>query len=284
LGVADLEIHPLNFPHARLSADFLKEWAPAPLRADAHGASLGGLIRSCRLRSGLEFREATRISKQIAEELADTRYFITPNSLFGYERLDTPPRHIHKIVSLCIIYGISFWDFLRSAGMNLEQLGQEPVPEDLLAQVPSRKLRRPPREEDDPFPISVFPETLFEEIPLFLRSSLPGLVGLPHFSIRDVFWTRGSRLLLHPLLANSCFVIVNRRMKRPVQSRLSKPWENPLCLILMRSGDYVCSPCVVRNGVLNLHPHPDSSVPSMTLRNRDEAEIIGQLVAIIRKL
>jgi len=31
---------------------------------------------------------------------------------------------------------------------------------------------------------------------------------------------------------------------------------------------------VVKNGVLILHPHPDSSVPSVTLRNRDDAEII----------
>jgi hypothetical protein len=285
LGVADLEFRPLkNAPNARVSAESSKEWTLGPIPQVDGKATLSELISSFRLRNGLQFREASDLSKEIAEDLGDTRYFLTPNSLLGYERLNTPPRHIHKLMSLCIIYCIAFWDFLRSAGMNLEQLGREPLTENLLPQVPAGKLRRPPSEDNSPLQMSGLPETLFEEIPLFLRSSLPRMVGLPHFSIRDVFWTGGSRQLFHPLLADSCFVIVNRRMKRPVQPSLSKPWESPLCLILMRTGDYICSPCVVKNGVLTLHPHPDSFVPSVTLRNRDEAEIIGRVIAIVRRL
>jgi hypothetical protein len=285
LGVADLEIHPLNgVPQARVSAELAKEWTHVPIRLDNDNRALSDFIRLARLRNGLRFREASRISREIAEGLGDTRYFMTPRSLFSYERLGTPPRLIHKIISLCIIYGIVFWDFLSSAGMNLEQLGQEPIPEDLLPRVPPGKFRHLPRENDDPPQQSIFPEALFEEIPLFLRSSLSGVIGLPSFSIRDVFWTGGSQKLFHPLLAGSYFVIVNRRVKRPVQSLLNKPWEGPLCMILMRNGDYVCSPCVVKDGELILHPHPDSSVPPMTLRNREEAEIIGRVVAIVRGL
>ena len=285
LGVADLEIHPLkNVSYARVSAEFSKEWTPAPFRQVANSASLGELLSLCRLRSGLAINEASRLSKEIAEELGDTRYFMTPRSFLSYEKLDTPPRHIHKIMSLCIIYGITFWDFLSSAGMNLQQLGQGPIPENLLPRVAPRKSKRPPREDDNPSQLSVFPETLFEEIPLFLRSSLPGLVGLPGLSIRDVFWTGGSRQLFHPLLAGSFFVIVNRRVKRAVPSPPSMAWESPLCLILMRDGTYVCSPCVVKEGALILHPHPGSTAPSITLRNREEAEIIGRVVAIVRRL
>jgi hypothetical protein len=285
LGVADLEIHPLkNVSHARVSAEFSKEWTPTPVRQVADRAPLGELLCSCRLRSGLEFREASRISKEIAEELGDTRYFMTPRSFLGYEKLDTPPRHIHKIMSLCIIYSMAFWDFLRSAGMNIERLGQEPIPENLLPRVAPRKWKRPPREDHGPPQLSAFPETLFEEIPLFLRSSLSGLVGLPGLSIRDVFWTGGSRQLFHPLLAGSWFVIVNRRVKRAAPSWPNTFGESPLCLILMRDGSFVCSPCVVKEGMLTLHPHPSSSVPSITLRNREEAEIIGRAVAIVRRL
>jgi len=285
LGVVDLELRPLkNVPSARVSVELSKDWRPAPIPQDHDKPTLSELISSFRLRNGLQFRDASALSKEIAEDLGDTKYFLTPHSLLGYERLDTPPRHIHKIMSLCTIYCIVFWDFLRSAGMSLEQLGQEPLPEKLLPRLLSGKLRRPPSEDNNSLQMSGLPETLFEEIPLFLRSSLSALVGLSHFSIRDVFWTSGSRQLFHPLLPDSCFVIVNRRVKRSVQPSLSKPWESPLCLILMRTGDYICSPCVVKNGVLILHPHPDSSVPSVTLRNRDEAEIIGRVVAIVRRL
>jgi hypothetical protein len=285
LGVADLEIHPLKgAPHARVSAKLAKEWTQEPIRQDTDRAPLNELIRSSRLRNGIRYREASRISREIAEELGDTRYFMTPRSLFSYERLDTSPRLIHKIISLCIIHGIVFWDFLSSAGMLVEQLGREPVPEDLLPRVPPGNFRRLPREDDGPPQRSIFPETLFEEIPLFLRSSLPRAIGLSSFSIRDVFWTGGSQQVCHPLLADSYFVIVNRRVKRPVQSHLNKPWDSPLCMILMRNGDYLCSPCAVKDGALILHPHPDSSVLPMTLRNREEAEIIGRVVAIVRRL
>jgi hypothetical protein len=285
LGVADLEIHPLkNVPFTRVSAELLKKLTPEPIRQRTNRASLSELVSSFRRRSGLQLREASRLSKEIAEDLGDTRYFLTPRSLFSYEKLDIFPRHIQRIMSLCIIYCIAFWDFLSSAGMNLEELGQEPIPEDLLPRVALGKLKDILCEDDGPPQLSIFPETLFEEIPLFLRSSLPGLVGLPSFSIRDVFWTGGSQHLFHPLLAGSCFVIVNRRVKRAVQSHLTVPWESPLCLILMRDGTYVCSPCVAKDGKLILHSHPSSSFQPMILRNKKEAEIIGRVVAIVRRL
>ena len=285
LGVADLEIHPLkNVPPARVSTKIAKKWALRPIRKDTRAGTPSELIRSFRLRNGLQFREASRLSKEVAEDLGDMRYFLTPRSLFSYERLETLPRQIHKIMSLCIIYCISFWDFLRSAGMDLDQLGQEPIPEDLLPRVLPRKTQRPPGENDDAPELSIFPETLLEEIPLFLRSSLPGLVGLPSFSVRDVFWTGGSRQLFHPLLADSYFVVVNRRVKRPAQWHLSMPWESPLCMILLRDGTYICGPCAQKGGTIVLHPHPDSSLQPIKFSNRKEAEIAGRVVAIVRKL
>lgn len=285
LGVADLEIHPLkNAPPARVSTEIAKKWALQPIRKDTRAGTPSELIRSFRLRNGLLFREASRLSKEVAEDLGDMRYFLTPRSLFSYERLETLPRQIHKIMSLCIIYCISFWDFLRSAGMDLDQLGQDPIPEDLLPGALPGRTTHSPRENDDAPELSIFPDTLLEEMPLFLRNSLTGLVGLPSFSIRDVFWTGGLRQPFHPLLANSYFVIVNRRMKRAVQWPLSMPWEGPLCLILLRDGTYICGPCTLKDDTIILHPHPDSSLQPMKFSNRKEAEIAGRVVTIIRKL
>jgi hypothetical protein len=285
LGIADLEIHPLkNFPRAAVSTEILKEWRFQPTRKHIGSGTPSELISSFRLRYGLQFSEASRLSKEVAEDLGDARYFLTARSLLSYERLETLPRHIHKIISLSIIYCIAFWDFLRSAGMDLDQLGQERIPEDLLPRALPGKTRHPAREKGDAPELSIFPETLLEEVPLFLRHSIPGLVGLPGFSIRDVFWTGGSQQPFHPLLAGSYFVVVNRRVKRPLQWHLSMPWESPLCLILLRDGTYICGPCALKDGTIILHPHPDSALQPLKFSNRQEAEIVGRVVSIIRRL
>jgi hypothetical protein len=285
LGTADLEMHPLkNVPPARVSTEIAKKWTLRPIGKDSRAGTPSELISSFRLRYGLQFSEASRLSKEVAEKLGDIRYFLTPRSLFSYERLETLPRQIHNIMSLCIIYCISFWDFLRSAGMNLDQLGQDPIPEDLLPRALPGRTQHSPRENDDAPELSIFPDTLLEEMPLFLRNSFTGLVSLPSFSIRDVFWTGGLRQPFHPLLADSYFVIVNRRVKRPEHWPLSMPWESPLCLILLREGTYICGPCTLKDDTIILHPHPDSSLQPMKFSNRKEAEIAGRVVTIIRKL
>jgi hypothetical protein len=285
LGVADLEIHPLEkAPLTRASVEPPKEWSLQPIRNEGGISTPSALISSFRRRNGLQFREASHLSKEVAENLGDIRYFLTPRSLFAYERLEALPRQIHKIMSLCILYCVSFWDLLGSAGLNLELLGHESIPENLLPRVPPRKLRYHAREDNDPPQLSLFREMLFEEIPLFLRRSLPSLVGLPALSIRDVFWTAGTRQLLHPVLTDSFLVIVNRRVKRAIGSRLGRPWEHPLCLILLRDGTYMCGPCTIKGDKIILHPHPDSALQSMTLHHGTEAEIAGRVVAVVRKL
>jgi hypothetical protein len=284
LGVADWEIHPLkNTPYPRVPAELAKAWSPLPIRQSTNPMSLGELIETFRIRSGLQFREASLASQRIAEYLADNRYFIAPSALSSYERLGTPPRHIHKIVSLCIVYTIRFWDFLRCAGMELAQLGQESIPEDLLPSAAPNMSKEPFSEDNNPPRLSVFSKSFFEEIPLFLRNALPRITGLANLSLRDVFWTGELRQPLHFVLDGSRFIIVNRRAKQAAQSPLSMPWEAPLCLVLMRDGTYTCGPCQVKNGTLILHPHPGSPVPPVELINKKDAEVAGQVFAVVRR-
>jgi hypothetical protein len=167
--------------------------------------------------------------------------------------------------------------------MEPAQLGQEPIPEDLLPLTTPSKSKEPSSEDNNPPYLSTFSEGLFEEIPLFLRNALPGITGLSSFSLRDVFWTGQLRQPLHFVLDGSRFIIVNRRAKRAAQSPLCMPWEAPLCLVLMRDGTYTCGPCQVKNGTLILHPHPDSSVPSVELINKKDAEVAGQVFAVVRR-
>ena len=69
------------------------------------------------------------MSRKIADLFDDERYFAAPGSLSDYETLISPPRHIHKVITLCLIYGVPFGDLLISvAGVTLEELGRDPIP------------------------------------------------------------------------------------------------------------------------------------------------------------
>jgi hypothetical protein len=284
LGAVDLEFRPLiNVSRARVSAELGKPWEPAPIPEDGGNLPLGELIRTARCRTGLHFREASVITGRIAEHLGDSRFFIDPGALSSYERLSGPPRRIQKIMSLCIAYCIRFWDFIQRTQVGGLQSGQEPIPEDLLIRTSPDVLRKRPDREDVGHSAQLFPFNRFDHIPFFLRGVLSKASGLPNLSVRDIFWTGGLRQPLHPFLERSLFIIVNRRVKRPVQSPLTAMWEKPLYLVLMRDGTYICCGCVLKDDTLILQSYSSSSFTPRKVRNRKDAEIVGQVVFIVRR-
>src|SRR5258708_39819825 len=106
------------------------------------------LIRWSRIRTGFSFREASTESRRIVQLLGDEMYFAAIGTLSAYETLSRPPRHVQKIVSLCILYCIGFWDFLRAPGLDTESLGGDPIPDRLSPRaVPGRIV--PAREDTE---------------------------------------------------------------------------------------------------------------------------------------
>ena len=133
-GVADAEIRPLARSsvvcqaRAFVNARFTRE-----LRQTSSGtAALGAFIRLSRIRAGLSFREASALSHRIAEVLADDMYFTAVGTLSEYETLTHPPRHIQKIISICILYNIGFWDFLAASGITVDPKAGEFMPDELV--------------------------------------------------------------------------------------------------------------------------------------------------------
>jgi hypothetical protein len=288
LGVVDLEFRPLvRFRQPELPRELAEFWTPLPLPPVAAVSGLRALLRQARLRSGLSFREASAKSRKIAVALGDRRYFVAASTLSDYETSDAPPRHIHKTVSLCILYSIEFWQFLRAAGIATEQAGREPMPDHLVP----RALQKVPPESREETQMDLHPhgflEALveeFQEIPYFLRESLGDLTGLPSFSIRDVFWVGGGRHSLHPYLKGAVFVAVDRRRKRPASWSPQPLWEQPLYLLLKRDGSYLCARCSLAGNTLVVHPFSDGVVRRERYKNHEDAEVIGQIVFLVRKL
>lgn len=284
-GVADMEIRPLR--NSFLSRDMRRPKPPCtftPLWKGQGRLAFQELIRSFRLRIGLSFREASAMTRSIVELLGDKRYFIPASSLSNYENLNVPPKHFEKILSLCIVYCIGFSDFLAALGISIEKAGREAIPKEFLPHTyplrsPRHALDNPEENASTPWPLKDF-----EDVPFFLRSSLPNITGLPNLSFRDVFWLGQQSSNLHPLLAGGRFIVVNRRIKRPPRPFPSRSWDAPLYLMLMRDGSYICGPCSLKNDALIIAPCPNSPSARQVFRNRKDAEIIGQVVTILRDI
>jgi hypothetical protein len=285
LGVLDLEIRSLlKLEQPDVPKEFAKHWRPSRLAPQEK--TLSHLLRCARLRMGLPFREASAMSRHIVAETGDEQYFTAPGSLSDFEARDTPPRHIHKAITLCAVYGLQFSAFLKSAGLDSNEAGKDPIPDNLVP----RRLGTSSHEASDKTEeatVSGFLGhllTRLQPVPFFLRESLPDLSGLKSPSLHDYFWVGGEPNPLHPLLVNGLIVIVNRHRKKPVYSRSRPWWQQPLYMLLRRDGRYVCGCCSAESGTLIIHPQSQNYQRSEQLRDHDDAEIIGQVVVVARKL
>ncbi|HYL14620.1 MAG TPA: hypothetical protein VEV41_16370 [Terriglobales bacterium] len=278
LGKADLELRMLGGTETPLVPLRLgRFWTPRPLRA-APPQNVGEFIRKARLRSGLTFREASRRTMQIARRLGNSRYYCAPGTLSDFETRKLLPRQIHKIISICAVYFANPTRLLDVGGVPLEVAGHRSIPEEFL---PRASRENTPRKRS-PFLKAV--ERRFGKVPYFLSQSLAGLFRLPDVSPRDVFWAGGSHLPIRSRLDGALFLALDRRQKVPRPSLSAPASQQPLYVALLRDGTYLCGFCALQNGVLILRPCQKGQPKFLRLRNRVEAEVVGRVIAVLRKL
>ena len=291
LGVVDAEIRSLPH-HTDAPMSSAASSLPKPQRLSESGSqmNLKQLIRRSRLRSGLSFREASQLTRSIAKRLGDPLYFTAPSTLSDYETLTDPPRHIHKIVTLCGLYSIGFWEFLRASSVSLEETGGEPIPDEWIPRKlpPARRTSnvangvKSSRNRQNGFLGMLLKR--WQDIPLFLRKSLSDLTSDPNFSVSNVFWVGGEHDPIHPWLENAEFVAINRRVRKPDPWGGATFWEQPLYLLLARDGRYLCGCCTLEQGIVIVHPYPDRPLSLRQFTNGAEAEVMGRVTAILRRL
>ncbi len=288
-GVVDAEMRPLARSNVSCQArTFVNAPSERDLRRTVSGATLGELIRLSRIRAGFSFREASALSRGIAETLSDEMSFTAVGTLSEYETFTHPPRHVQKIISICILYNIRFWDFLSASGMSVDPRAGDFIPDELIPRAipgtdPSVDDAVPEHAEERPgFLATVAAE--WSDIPLFAKDALAFVAGLKDLSLSDAFWVGGDRNPIHPYLARATFVVVNRRIKKPIQTAAKTLWEQPLYMVLKRDGDFLCGACTLEDGLLSVHPYPDRPSVPRQLRNGIDAEVIGQVTAVVRRL
>jgi hypothetical protein len=285
LGVLDLELRPAtNLTEPDVPPKLTKLWKPAPLFVHRNYARLSSLLRNARFRAGLSLREASAMSRQVAIALRDPRYFASSGALSDYEASDSPPRHIHKLLTLSILYSIHFPELVNAIGLQWNGTEGDSIPEVWKAHNSETKSRQQDLAvtADSRFFSALLGQ--FGEIPFFLCSALPSLSGLARVSLRDVFWVREPLPTLHPSLIGCFLVIVDHRKKKPLAFPRKPAWEQPLYLLRKRDASYLLANCTLEDHTLIVHPHSEGFVRPERFQNRVEAEIVGQIVAIARSL
>lgn len=284
LGVVDAEIRPmLKIVPPEVPEELANLWKPRPLTAEA---TIGRLLRKARTNMNLSLREASAMSCRVADLLGEKRYFLSPSSLSDYEAIDTSPRHFHKAITLCSIYGLQFQAFLRAIGIKPEEAGEQAIPDHLIPRLSAPGPFERAGEDATSDPDGFLRELLgkCEEIPFFLRESVGALSGLTEPALDDFFWVGGERNALHPSLTNGLLVIVNRRKRRPFHFRSKPIWQQPLYVLQKRDGTYLCACCGIEDGNLVVHPYSEHFYRPAQMRYHQDVEVVGEIVAVVRKL
>ena len=281
LGAVDLEIRRLvSGEQPEVPADFAKRWKPEPLHRQSH--KIDRFLSSARLKAGLSLRGASQLTRQIGRLLDDDRYFVSASSLSNYEAGDIP-RHFQKAISVCLSYAIPLRSFLEGFGLRVEEAGTDSIPDQFIP-------RPEPEARDDNAHELQFDGFLRQlagqvgDVPLFLRHSVHDLSSLPSPALRTVYWAGGIRNPLHAYLANTLLIALDRHKKLPVDSRSRPAWERSFYLVLKRDGSYLVGSCGIENGALVMHPDAEHLELREEFRNHRDAEVVGQVSAIVRRL
>jgi hypothetical protein len=209
--------------------------------------------------------------------------------LSDYETLSTAPRHIQKILTLCIVYAIGLGDFLHASGLTFEETAAESMSDEFIPRAipPTKRKSNNANAQGHSRRENGFWNNLlkrWEEVPLFLQRSLGELTGVPKFSVSDMFWVGGDRNPIHPWLEGAEFVAINRRVKTPTSTKGTTFWEQPLYLLLTRDGRYLCGCCSLDEGFVVVHPYPDRPFAPRQFKNGTDAEVMGEVTTILRRL
>ena len=281
-GTVDFEFRPLlRAQEPVVPKDLARHWKPQSLPVHE---SFGQLLKRTRRRRNLSVREAAQMSRTIAEILEDDRYATSPSSLSDYELHNSAPRDFHKIVTLCSVYGLQYESVMRGIGVDTAKAGTESIPDRYLSRVSSVAVAN---NADASNNATGFLERLVkqsEEIPLFLRHALGYFCGSAPASLDDFFWIGGDDNPLHPYLEKGLVVMVNRRRKTPIHFVSKDLWQQPIYVVLKRDGTYLAACCGVENGALIVHPYARDFRRDEEYRLHQDAEVVGQIVAIARRL
>ncbi len=128
LGIVDLEEGPATPEMSHFRAGATPCECPDWSSFGRKEMRFSGLLRAARCRTGLTFRAAHQLTAAVARILACRDYAIGLGLLSDYEAMGRLPRHIAKIISLCITYCLDIRQLMEAAGVHVDDVNKMPLP------------------------------------------------------------------------------------------------------------------------------------------------------------
>ena len=127
LGLVDLELRPREPARFEPSCGPTKSELLPITSHESSGMTFSKLLRVSRSRAGLTLRAAHEMTIRVARLLENRHYRIALGLLSDYEAMDKLPRHVAKIMTLCIVYGIDPWELMAAGGIHIDDSNNAPL-------------------------------------------------------------------------------------------------------------------------------------------------------------
>jgi hypothetical protein len=245
----------------------------------------GDKLRLLRESLGFTLREVEAASEKIALEHGKVEFVIPFSRLFGIEAHGVVP-NIYRIYSLSAIYRTDPREILGWYGVNFEQS----IADSRFSAAPfTQKIdangngSRVPIPELDP---SFTPETT---VNLGMLVQKWGTVPLRHLeTLANQNFTYGyvgtDDYTMYPLILPGTFLQIDESRCEALEGGWRSEYERPIFFVETRHEGFRVGWCSVSGGTLTIQPHPLSPARMRTYRCPQDAEIIGQVIAVGMRL
>lgn len=247
--------------------------------------SPGQRLRALREELGLTIRDVEAASIRIAAKHEKEDFALSLSRLSDLETKGILP-NIYRLYSLSIIYRRDFRELLAWYGIDLGETASD------LCTIEVPKSHR--STAVDTAAMVKVPIRLDPSFDLKRTANLGrmieewGLVPLAYLArFANTNYTYGyvgsEDYTMYPIVLPGSFVQIDENSNRVVEAMWRSEYERPIYFVETREG-YVCCWCALKGDQIVLQPHPLSPVPVRVLRHPQEAEVIGQVVAVAMRL
>jgi hypothetical protein len=159
LGRVDLELRPWSSAGSQpVNSAPVRESSLQALPETLGTPGVSSLLRACRARAGLTLRAAHEMTVRIASLLGDRDYEIALGLLSDYEAVNKLPRHVAKMISLSVVYGVDPLELVKTAGIHIDDRDKAPLVWPERMAVSGKRRAAPSRSQRNPASLSAFNE------------------------------------------------------------------------------------------------------------------------------
>jgi hypothetical protein len=249
-------------------------------------ATPGQKLRLLRESLQLTLRDVEAISFKIARARGNEEFSIPFSRLFGIEAKGVVP-NIYRLYSLAVAYRCDFREMLQWYGVDLAG-----IPEDLkFGEVPathkvesdfSTQTVRIPLDLDPAFDLAIT-----TNVAMLVRKwgavSCAFLEGLSKESFTYAY-VGTEDYTMYPLIMPGSFLQIDESRVKIQEQGWRSEYERPVYFVETRHEGFRVGWCSICEGALTVHAHPLSSTRVKSYLYPQDAEIIGQVIAISMRL